>query len=482
MAAGELKDKIKSVLVLMLENRSFDHIFGAMPGVDGLLGPVGELKDDVYNTMHPESDPDAVTKPKITIPKIWPAPITPETQKEVVSHDFNHNFADGMLFDLFGPSVNGIVGGAPVEGKRTWPADMAGFASTIAWNADSKGHIRNGPSSMSYFKWTSLKVMHQLAQDFVVCDNWHCDVPGQTWVNRVFLHCAQSGGVLADDGAAPMANLDSIYDLLKQHGRTWKMYARADHCDTEYLNTGVNSKSWSPDNPYQTNVTRVRFSQLKNDIQHGQLPDFGFIMCWDLPHPDEGDTSMHPYGIVNGGENLIASIYNLLRHSPSWENTLFIVTFDENGGMYDHKRPPAAPSPVDPPIIGFFDDQNSTKQVTFDFTLLGPRVPALLISPWLRHGIDFDAVPEHVGHAVRGGTGRGEHRGQAAQHLPDRARPPGAQPVERLRAVRLASCATGLPRQARLLQGRPGHRMARRPRRTDVAAVTAPFVGHLQGY
>ena len=381
------EDKIKSVLVLMMENRSFDHIFGDMPGVDGLFQPDGQFKPDVFNTMDPETNPDGDKSLYH-----WPSPITPLTQG-VISHDFNHNFGNGMLSDLYGPSAQGIVGGAPVGAKQTWPPHNAGFLSTIAWNAH--GHPPNGPTSMSYFQWGTLKALHPLAKEFVVCDNWYCDMPGQTWANRVFLHCAQTGGLIEDDGGAPMADLESIYDLLKQHGRTWKMYAKGTHCDTEYLNATVDSQRWTAASPDAPNVSYVPFSQLKDDIQNGQLPDFGFIMCWDTPQTVEGDTSMHPghpSNPVNGGENLIASIYNLLRGSPaSWDQTLFIVTFDENGGMYDHKPPPAAPSPVDPPVVGTFYDNDPPPQGParqFDFTLLGPRVPALLISPHLAHGID----------------------------------------------------------------------------------------------
>jgi phospholipase C len=366
----------------MMENRSFDHIFGDMPKVNGLFDPPGQLKPDIYNTMHPESQPDDGVNPRILSRSI-----TPENQG--IAHDFNHNFADGMLFDLFGPSCRGIVGAARVEAKTTWPADNAGFVSTKAWNADPSGKTPNGPTSMSYFEWGTLKALHALAAEFVVCDNWHCDVPGQTWVNRVFLHCGQSDGLLEDDGGAPMANLDSIYDLIEQHGRTWKMYARAQHCDTQYLNETVDAQNWSPERPFEPNRTRVRFSQLQDDILSGQLPDFGFIMCWDNPPHDEGDTSMHPPERVEGGENLIASVYNLLRNSPSWESTLLVVTFDENGGMYDHVKPPQAPSPVVPPVVGHFTAHSAPETVMeFDFTLLGPRVPVLLVSPYLARGID----------------------------------------------------------------------------------------------
>jgi phospholipase C len=94
---------------------------------------------------------------------------------------------------------------------------------------------------------------------------------------------------------------------------------------------------------------------------------------------------MHPNSDIRPGENYLAAVYNALRNSPHWNDTLLIVTFDENGGMYDHVVPPmtAAPQPgtlTDP-------DPYTHQTFSFDFTLLGPRIPALLISPWLSSGI-----------------------------------------------------------------------------------------------
>ncbi|MBC3910939.1 alkaline phosphatase family protein [Undibacterium umbellatum] len=90
--------------------------------------------------------------------------------------------------------------------------------------------------------------------------------------------------------------------------------------------------------------------------------------------------SMHPCSDIRLGENLIASVYNVLRNSPIWEETLLIVTFDENGGVYDHVLPPAVCAPDS---YGYY----SNKKLLFDYTMLGPRIPALLISPWLEKGV-----------------------------------------------------------------------------------------------
>jgi phospholipase C len=95
---------------------------------------------------------------------------------------------------------------------------------------------------------------------------------------------------------------------------------------------------------------------------------------------------MHPASPVQPGENYLAAVYNALAGSPYWQNTLLVVTFDENGGIYDHVVPPAAVQPnIGPPQT---ITNNYGTDSTFDYTLLGPRIPVLLISPWLGHGID----------------------------------------------------------------------------------------------
>jgi phospholipase C len=116
-------------------------------------------------------------------------------------------------------------------------------------------------------------------------------------------------------------------------------------------------------------------------------------MCW-LPQADAyTDTSLHPASMIQPGENLLAAVYNTLRNSPCWNDTLLVINFDENGGIYDHVFPPTTtpPDPEAPPAtqstVGCCGN-NWTLNSTFDFSLLGFRVPALLISPWLSRGID----------------------------------------------------------------------------------------------
>jgi phospholipase C len=165
------------------------------------------------------------------------------------------------------------------------------------------------------------------------------------------------------------------------------MYWPGINCDTDWLNAKVFSQQYHPQRTTEYNVTQVPIANFFSDLINRTLPFYSFIMCWnDLGNtPSSLDTSMHPDTIVESGENLLAVVYNHLRASPYWENTLLIVNFDENGGLYDHKSVPAASPPGTGALISYWP--LGTTDYSFDFSVLGPRIPVLLISPWLQAGI-----------------------------------------------------------------------------------------------
>jgi phospholipase C len=126
---------------------------------------------------------------------------------------------------------------------------------------------------------------------------------------------------------------------------------------------------------------------LFSDLKNHTLPFYSFIMSFYNAGPD---WSMHPNAPVEAGENLLACIYNALRASDYWDKTLLIVNFDENGGMYDHKSvPAAAPPEADAPVETWVwpPQYDNDTVYSFDYSVLGPRIPVLLISPWLQAGI-----------------------------------------------------------------------------------------------
>src|SRR5271170_4195891 len=360
---------IEKVVVLMFENRSFDHILGALPGVNGVLDASGNVKSDLYNLPDPTQPPSQGNLP------VPPTGIDRSDQAKKIPHDFNHDLSDGMMPDLFGPGTTGYVAGKPIGAPViTYPTTNSGFISSLYF-PDGKPPRPAGPSAMTYFNLGQLQVLHTLAEQFVVCDNWFCDMPGHTMVNRLFMHCATTGNLGINDPDEGICNSKTIFELIEEQGRDWRMYTpQCGQVDSRFLNENIQTS------PY-TNIFTREFAE---DLQNGTLPFYSFVMCWSCGAVSN-DTSIHPASYVESGENYLAAIYNALRASPKWNQTLLIVTFDENGGIYDHVPPPAAVQPVEGDIAyGCYHGICSK----FDFSLLGPRIPVILISPWLAPGID----------------------------------------------------------------------------------------------
>jgi phospholipase C len=378
-------DAIKHVVVLMFENRSFDHLFGAYPGANGLFDQNGKLKPDVYNL----SNPTQPTAPGVQ--RYVPIEITPDVALE---HDFDHDFGDGMMQELFGPGTTGFVDGKPVNAPALMsPKTNGGFVSTTAYNA--AGHPKNGQQSMSYYRHGSLQVLHALAAEFVLCDHFFCDAPATTLLNRLFMHSASTDNHLTDKQSGIDLKVPTIFERIEEKKRTWKMYApwaiRQDgtvvpntHMDTVFFHHIKHSAFTNrPITEFASDLLEV------NQIGGTALPFYSFLMCWlpfDHIFTTATDTSMHPNADIRAGENLLAAVYKALRNSPHWKDTLLIVTFDENGGIYDHVAPRPAKRPDPNAKVAHYTDTYLNAECTFDFGLLGPRVPALLISPWLRKG------------------------------------------------------------------------------------------------
>jgi phospholipase C len=286
--------QIKHVVVLMFENRSFDHLFGAFPGVNGVLGADGRLKPEIYNLADP-------TRPAGPSNRCYlPTPVTTAVK---FLHDFDHNFGNGMMQELFGPGTRGWMNGPVDAPPRTYPSANGGFVSTPAWNVDPQGHTSNGAQSMFYFEYGSRWVLHTLASEFVLCDNWFCDIPADTLLNRYFMHAAQTDGTITDDQGGSIG-VQTIFDQLggtAGNGKNWTMYAPCAEVNG-HVQTGQ-ADSRFLDTIAGTGVQPV--TQFAADAAAGNLPLYSFLMCWlpfavDMPDfpmrraTSAGPTPLHP--------------------------------------------------------------------------------------------------------------------------------------------------------------------------------------------
>ena len=343
MSAG--LDNLKHIVVLMMENRSFDHMLGALkatnPKIEGLNGD--------------ETNPDANGNPVRVQPQA--------DYRDQLVHDPDHHFPGTDLQIFGGQTGNGRV------------ANMQGFVKSYL--TQTKNDINAAQEIMYYFKPEKLPVLTTLAQEFAVFNSWFSSIPGPTICNRAFAHYGTSFGQVGMNIFYIGKDIESIYGRLLDAGHTAKIYYYDQKSSTMEI---VNLLQ------HQSEVFGS-FSQFISDCKSGQLPDYSFIEpCYnDHTGPGGGEilaSDQHPTHDVHEGERFIGTVYNAIRNNDAlWASTAFLVVYDEHGGLYDHVVPPVC-TPDD-----FTAKPTDTGTgMSFAFDRLGVRVPAILISPYVPKG------------------------------------------------------------------------------------------------
>jgi len=329
-------DPIEHVIVLMLENRSFDHMLGglaaAIPDLDGI--PAGASPR--INNDHDGNPYDQVLG-----------------ASRALRYDPRHEL-EHVLGQLRGNNA-GFVD----DFSRAYPLSAQQDRAEI----------------MKYHEDGSLPALHALAKSFAVCDKWFSSLPGPTWPNRFFVHSGTSLGRVSMPEGILDANLHwydqtTLYDRLKEAGKTWKIY----YGDIPQSLMLVHQLE--PENARNYFKIQRFFADVAGDPK--QFPHYSFI---EPPYYQPGAADDHPPHDVLEGERLIGDVYNAIRrHEELWKSSLLVVLYDEHGGFYDHVVPPKA----DPP------DHHVEE---YSFTQLGVRVPAILVSPFVKHDVihvEFD--------------------------------------------------------------------------------------------
>jgi phospholipase C len=221
-------------------------------------------------------------------------------------------------------------------------------------------------------------VLSALAAEFAVFNFWHSSLPGPTWPNRFFIHAATSGGLTDSPTTSQIITgfsfeHDTIYERLRDAGKSWCIYH-----DGLPQTAGLANLRDEFINPFTKNFQDM--DDFYDDVDNGQLPDYTFIEpSYDTGNNYLGGNSMHPLNDIRKGEALVKQVYEKLRASNYWRETMLIITFDEHGGFYDHQPPPAAVPPGD-------EAKYANQNYSFRFDRLGVRVPALVISPYTARG------------------------------------------------------------------------------------------------
>ena len=338
-------DNLKHIVVLMMENRSFDHMLGSLKAVDPRINGLNGN----------ESNPDTTNEP---------APVQPMAEyQSQLDPDPDHHF----------PAVNKQLFFGTAAGDA--PA-MNGFVQSYF---DQQNDVAHSRKIMYYFKPEQLPVLTTLARSFALFNGWFASIPGPTICNRAFAHYGTSFGSVTMNPFVINKPILSIYDRMLQAGRTAKLYYFDQASSTMEV---VNLLSNQP-------AVFGTCQEFLDDCAANQLPDYSFIEPNYSDHAGPGGgqllaSDQHPDHNVAQGEKFIAAIYNAIFDNPDvWKSTVLLIVYDEHGGIYDHVAPPnLRPDQED----GGVAPSTDTGGDPFHFDRLGLRVPAILVSPWIKAG------------------------------------------------------------------------------------------------
>jgi phospholipase C len=348
-------DNLRHIVVLMMENRSFDHMLGfaqsASWAIDGLTG--GETnRDSTGEVARVSSDAD------------YGGDFTP---------DPGHHVFD-TLTQLYGDANTSV----------TQSPTMSGFVRSY----EGKTHSPQAAHRiMKCFSPQRLPVLTSLAQQFCVCDRWFSSLPGPTFPNRAFAHAATSIGRV--DMSPDWRKIPTtIYERLAQNNVDSLIYYHDSTMAMAFDGLASNKESFFGS-----------FDDFLAACDSDDLPAYSFLEPRFANHPGGNGqpayaaSDQHPDHDVYEGEALIQIVFKAIWKKPKVRNsTLLVIVYDEHGGLYDHVPPPAAANPDDK----VWKNDGISMDPSFDFTRLGVRVPAVLVSPYIQPGAIDQAIYDHA--------------------------------------------------------------------------------------
>ena len=373
-------EKIKHIVVLMLENRSFDNLLGWL--YDGETPPRGQEFNGLHaGIWNPLDNIDADGVPFIEQVYIQKnGAVKSKYSKEPAPPDFTlpapdpgEGFKDTnhQLFQFYDVA----------QEYPPTPTNMGfvnNYKNAMLYGTFAYGDAPTDPRRiMTCYTPEQTPVLSTLARQFAVCDEWFCSVPSQTLPNRDFVHAATSCGHVNNQ---PVANCDAptiynrIQDAIANGNRTdlsWRVYSGTSKGQPFSLTRLIMTALHGSD----MDANFVSINQFYTDAAAGNLPSYSFL---EPQFSAPGQNDQHPPSDVRAGEQLIADVYNAVTASPQWTETLLVITYDEHGGCFDHVAPPAHATPP--------DKSNAPGQYGFTFNRFGVRVPAVLISPYIEAG------------------------------------------------------------------------------------------------
>jgi len=377
---------IKKMFVLMLENRSYDNLFGwsdfrgwtpdgAPTQADGLTGK------PPFSNAGARGAAYAVGQG---------APFR-------LAFDPGHEFTDALMqltraseSRAYAACVRddsaGLANGA-------YPA-CAAAANDLGFARDMEAHGYDVASALRCFTPDQLPVLNFLAQQFAVCDRWFSSVPGPTWPNRFFALAGTSWGL--DHSPSGLGSIEaSLFDGAKYGNGEDSLFTRL--APEQWLVAhGDIPQSWAIKGADAHHARFVGHEDFFSTLASGNL-DASFVFIeprYDPIGNFENGESMHPCGDVRLGEALVERVYNAILASPYWEQSLLLIVFDEHGGFFDHVIPDPA-HVAGMPALAPSSPTGLTKR-GFRFDRYGFRVPAVVVSPYVKQASIDHTVYDHA--------------------------------------------------------------------------------------
>ncbi|MFL5862760.1 MAG: alkaline phosphatase family protein [Solirubrobacteraceae bacterium] len=384
--------QIKHIVVVMMENRSFDHMLGylSLPDAAGVV---------------PNAEINGLTGPDVNFnlgPDGTRIPITPfdadgnEVQRrgEALQKSLDPDHSPHGVATQLG--AKGADGAYPMDGF------VRAFASSRNPTAGVGKDLWIVP--MGYYTGKDLPAYDFLARNYCVCDNWHSSIPGDTWPNRLYSLAATNAEAAREDffekikhlfasmplGNAPIFNVRTFTHELQPTQWRWYSHdpATLRAADGYYrdLDKGLMRGNFAYfDRKKMSFATEaledpiVGHDSFLDDAAKGQLRDVSWIdpNFIDLRILDPNSNDDHPPTDIRAGQAFILEIYDALARSPHWEDTMLVVVYDEHGGFYDHVSPP----PV--------DDGSG-------YPSLGVRVPAMIVGPRVSNTVCHETLDHTV--------------------------------------------------------------------------------------
>ncbi|KAA1010717.1 phospholipase [Paraburkholderia panacisoli] len=330
---GAQKDPIDHVVLLLMENHSFDQMLGCLDavhaGLDGVRNAASNSNDDGKGHTF----------------------FVHETRERQMQLDPNHGHR---------AVLDQIAGG------------NSGFVRSFTHDYPNSSQAER-QDIMGYYPLGYLPALHTLGSQFTVCDRWFAPMPGPTWPNRYFALTGTSKGEIGMPSGLDALNpawytgqdQDTIFDRLNAARKTWKIYFY------DFPASLLLKNQRRPENL----ANYHKFDTFFHDAA-GPADAFPQFVLIEPKYFGEAQNDDHPPHNIMKAQKLIADTYNALRSNQAlWERTLLVILYDEHGGFYDHVVPPS--NAVAP------DEHTSS----FSFTQLGVRVPAVLVSPWCDAGV-----------------------------------------------------------------------------------------------